>query len=263
MTIKQPKAIFFDVDGTLLSFKTHTIPQSTLNALAALKEKGIKVFIATGRSGIELHSLGDNKFDGYITINGGYCTTGDGKLISKKHIPAEDVKAFVDYQTEVAPIPCIFVGEHEMFLNFVNDDVQTILDMLNFRPPTIKDSKAALDIEILQLVAFFKADEEAKIMSEVLPNCDSARWHPLFTDALAKGTSKQTGIDQVLEHYGIDLSETMAFGDGGNDIPMLKHVATGIAMGNAADNVKVHADYVTSSVDDDGIYNALKHFGVI
>ncbi|MDR0348571.1 MAG: HAD hydrolase family protein, partial [Tannerella sp.] len=68
---------------------------------------------------------------------------------------------------------------------------------------------------------------------------------------------------RILEHYGISLSETMAFGDGGNDIPMLQHVACGIAMGNASDEVKAVAGYVTDSVDDDGLTNALRHFGLI
>ena len=59
------------------------------------------------------------------------------------------------------------------------------------------------------------------------------RWHPLFADIIARGNSKSHGIDQMLAYYGIDLKDTMAFGDGGNDIPMLKHVGMGIAMGNS------------------------------
>ena len=55
----------------------------------------------------------------------------------------------------------------------------------------------------------------------------------------------------------------MAFGDGGNDIDMLKHAGIGVAMGNAGENIKEIADYITTSVDDDGITNALKHFNVI
>ena len=70
-------------------------------------------------------------------------------------------------------------------------------------------------------------------------------------------------FDAVIAHFGIKLEETMAFGDGGNDIDMLKHAGIGVAMGNAGDNVKEIADYITTSVDDDGITNALKHFNVI
>ena len=55
----------------------------------------------------------------------------------------------------------------------------------------------------------------------------------------------------------------MAFGDGGNDVSMLRHAAIGVAMGNAVDEVKEHANYITTSVDEDGVANALKHFSII
>ena len=66
-----------------------------------------------------------------------------------------------------------------------------------------------------------------------------------------------------IKRFGFKLEETMAFGDGGNDIGMLRHAGIGVAMGNANDEVKAAADYITASVDEDGIYKALKHFGVI
>ncbi|XJR89701.1 HAD hydrolase family protein [Elizabethkingia anophelis] len=75
--------------------------------------------------------------------------------------------------------------------------------------------------------------------------------------------SKQVGIEVFCKHYGIDVSQTMAFGDGGNDITMLKYVALGVAMGNANPEVKEIADYVTDDIDNDGILKALKHFEVI
>ena len=67
------KALFFDIDGTLVSFNTHTIPQSTLNAIAELRKKGIKLFISTGRPRVAIDNLGNLEFDGYITMNGSYC----------------------------------------------------------------------------------------------------------------------------------------------------------------------------------------------
>ena len=68
---------------------------------------------------------------------------------------------------------------------------------------------------------------------------------------------------QIADRLGIDISETMAFGDGGNDESMLRAAGVGVAMGNALDSVKAHADYVTTDVDNDGVWNALKHFGII
>lgn len=89
------------------------------------------------------------------------------------------------------------------------------------------------------------------------------RWHPAFVDVTAKGNTKQNGIDQIIRHFGIKLEETMVFGDGGNDISMLRHAGIGVAMGNANDDVKAASNYTTTSVDEDGIANALKYFGIV
>lgn len=67
----------------------------------------------------------------------------------------------------------------------------------------------------------------------------------------------------MLEYFKIPLKECMAFGDGGNDIAMLQHAGIGVAMGNADDDVKQYADYVTDSVDEDGIFKALKFHNII
>jgi hypothetical protein len=91
----------------------------------------------------------------------------------------------------------------------------------------------------------------------------SVRWNPDFTDLIPADGGKSVGIQQLLEHFGLSQEETMAFGDGGNDIEMLQYVHLGVAMGNGTQNVKAAADYVTDSVDEDGIWNALVHFGLI
>ena len=81
------KAIFFDIDGTLVSFETHKIPASTQEALKTLRDKGIKIFIATGRPQCLINNLGDLEFDGYITVNGSYCFTAGHQPIYKGCIP--------------------------------------------------------------------------------------------------------------------------------------------------------------------------------
>lgn len=96
-----------------------------------------------------------------------------------------------------------------------------------------------------------------------LPGCEATRWNPLFTDIVPRGGSKQVGMEKLLAHFGIRREECMAFGDGGNDIPMLRYAGIGVAMGNAREEVKAAADYVTSSVDEDGIAMALRHFGLL
>ena len=152
-----------------------------------------------------------------------------------------------------------------MFVTEVNDRVQAVSDLIEIPVPPVAYIEEARGKDILQIMGYFTAEEEKEtdIFGKVLTHCEPMRWYPLFADIIARGNSKSTGIDKVLEYFGINLKDTMAFGDGGNDIPMLKHVATGIAMGNAEPHVKAVADYVTTSVDEDGIANALKHFGLI
>ena len=125
-----------------------------------------------------------------------------------------------------------------------------------------KAVEEVIDQRILQLTPFFDKDYEQELMSR-LPGCTSGRWHPAFTDVTAKGADKGEGLLTMALHEGLNPQHTIAFGDGGNDSTMIREAGIGVAMGNAIDELKEMADYVTTSVDDDGILNALKHFGLI
>ena len=256
------KAVFFDIDGTLVSFKTHEVPQSTIEALDLLRKKGIKVFIATGRHYTSINNLGDLKFDGYVTLNGGYCFAGEDKVIYKHSIPDRDIEALIRYMETEKSFPCAFVQEKEIFMNYKDETVEEIFNMLNFPEPPIRPMDEIRGKTAYQLVSFFTAEQEKKIMT-ILSNCESTRWNPLFTDVVPAGSSKRVGIDKMLEYFRIPLNECMAFGDGGNDVAMLQHAGIGVAMGNAEDDVKQYADYITDSVDEDGIFKALKHLNII
>ena len=96
-----------------------------------------------------------------------------------------------------------------------------------------------------------------------IPGCISGRWHPAFTDITAEDADKGKGILAMAAHLGLDPQCTMAFGDGGNDTAMIKAAGIGVAMGNALESLKQDADYTTTSVDDDGILNALRHYGLV
>lgn len=255
------KAVFFDIDGTLVSFNTHRVPESTVRALNLLRAKGIKVFIATGRHLLYINNLGDLEFDGYVTLNGGYCYAGKTEVIYKHAIAKEDIHNLFDYFEQEDRFPCIFVREDDFFMNYRNETTDSIFNLLNFPMPPLPPADV-LEKDVFQLIAFYNERQKARVM-QVLAHCDATSWHPAFADVVPKGSNKRIGIDKVIAYYGIALEETMAFGDGGNDISMLRHAGIGIAMGNAQEDVKQAADYVTTSVDEDGIMNALKHFEVI
>lgn len=259
------KALFFDIDGTLVSFNTHAIPETTIEAIAAAKAKGIRIFIATGRPAVIINNLSPLQdrglIDGYITMNGGYCFVGK-EVIYKSAIPATDVQTLARLSTE-QNFPCIFVDEHDICVCQPNEMVKKIFnDFLKVDIIPESTPEEAIRREIFQMTPFITPEQEEAILPQ-LPGCESGRWFPAFSDMTAKGNTKQKGIDEIINHFGIRLEETMAFGDGGNDISMLRHAAISVAMGNAKDDVKQHADYITDSVDENGIANALRHFSII
>jgi len=119
-----------------------------------------------------------------------------------------------------------------------------------------------LDKPVLQLTPFFRVEDEATILP-TMKHCVSARWNPLFTDITVKGADKGSALLKLAAHIGLEPSECIAFGDGGNDISMIRAAGVGVAMGNAGDDVKQAANFVTTHIDEDGIMHAMRHLGVV
>lgn len=256
------KAVFFDVDGTLLSFKTHEVPQSTIEAIKQLQKKGIKTIVSTGRSINSIDHIKFLDFDGYITFNGGYCLTNTYEVLFKETIDSKDIQSVLNYAKE-KPLSFSFMSEQEITIHDVTPEIAGMYAHLNLPVPKLVDMETVDTSSILQTNIFLGPDEEKHFMETVMPNSLASRWTPLFADVNPKGLSKKVGIDIFCKHFGIELQNTMAFGDGGNDITMLKHVQVGVAMGNANPEVKDIADYITDDVDNNGIWNALKYFDVL
>ena len=225
-------ALFFDIDGTLVSFETHEIPPSTILALTQAKANGHKVFIATGRPPIIITNLGviEHLIDGYVTTNGALCFIGE-QTVSCHAIPTEAAQLIVDDSRE-KDYGLIVVGERDVAVLDPKGDVDRIfrqhLAVKNLE--LAKPVEVVLQQRVLQMTPFFPESYEAEMMARI-PTCTSGRWHPEFTD--------------------------------GNDTSMIRTAGIGVAMGNALESLKQEADYTTTSVDDNGILNALRHFELI
>ena len=258
------KALFFDIDGTLVSFNTHKVAQSTIDGLNIAKERGIKIFISTGRPLSFINNLEDieHLVDGYITTNGSYNLMGKS-VISMHSIPKEEVLTLVDYLNK-HEYPAILVGtDNTAVINHKPIVDRIVIDTLNITNIDFSiTAETVLQQDILQITPFITQEQQDIIMPQI-PHCASERWHPEFIDTVNKQASKGKALSDIVAYNDLLISETMAFGDGGNDISMLLKAGVGVAMGNANDNVKAMANYVTSSADDDGIYKALKYFEVI
>lgn len=255
------RAVFFDIDGTLRSFRTRQIPPEAAEAVRRLRARGIRTFIATGRMPRQVAVVGDLNFDGYVTYNGAGCFDGAWQPVEERPLPADDLRRLADYLREHA-LTVTLMYRDRLTTNREDAAVNALMRECGVEPPVVCDPAEALREPVYQASIYAGPEQVREMMQEVFVSCVSSRWHPLFADVNVRGATKQAGMDCLLAHYGIALADTMAFGDGGNDIPMLRHAAVGVAMGNASDEVKAAADYVTRSVDDDGIGYALRRFGV-
>ena len=129
--------------------------------------------------------------------------------------------------------------------------------------PTEADLKEIIATQpVLQMCPYIGVELEKVVMPQI-PECVASRWIDKFMDINIKGIDKSVAAAKVMEYYGLTMAEAMAFGDGGNDLPLVRDVGVGIAMDNGCDELKAVADYVTASVDDDGVAKALEHYNLI
>lgn len=254
------KAVFFDIDGTLLSHASGGVPDSAADALRRLRERGILVLAATGRHKRELEQLpvGHLQFDGYVASDGQICLDAGGALLYRLPIGRAAAEKLVDsFARREAPV--LLVELEDMYINFVDQSVREAQRAISTPLPKIRDYRGG---EIYQAIVFRDREYVAR-MAARLPGCRISGWHPYAFDIVPEEGGKALGIQKMLEHYGIRREECMAFGDGENDIDMLRYAGTGVAMGNAEEAVKRQADYVTGDIDDGGIREALEFYRLL
>lgn len=253
------KAAFFDIDGTLLSFKTHAIPESSKRALAELRRRGVKMIVSSGRPTYQMSREIATGFDAYITLNGQLCYDAAGTYRS---LPLDDadVRAVVG-QAEAGSYDILVLQRDRAFANRRGERVAQVEHDVGITYE-IDDAARAFDAPVYQFCAFVGAEGEKQIL-DAARHVALTRWTDLFCDVVPDQGGKSFGVRATLERYGIAPDEAIAFGDGENDVSMFGEVGCAVAMGNAWDSVKERADYVTTSVDDDGIWNACRHFGLV
>lgn len=254
------KAAFFDVDGTLLSHKTKSVPQSTRHAIEKLRSLCIRCIVATGRQISEMEKLpvADLSFDGYITLNGQLILDGEKRILHGTPILGE-TKQFLLRCFSEHTLPMMLVEEDRVYLNFIDDRVIRVQEAISSPIPPLD---AYSGREIYQVCVYLGESDEP-LLAPIVGKCEISRWNMGGVDVIAKGGGKVTGIKQYLKANNLLPEQIIAFGDGDNDVDMLRFAGIGVAMGNGWDSAKAASDYITADVDSDGIEAALKHFGLI
>ena len=254
------KVVFFDIDGTIISHNTESIEDSTREAIALLKEKGIHVCVVTGRHMREMDEFPvfNIDFDGYIMQNGQITYDRDKKFVAGFPIDEACLERFLKIFDE-KKIPLMFIDEDDRYMSFVNDYVCQAQADVHTSVPPVSEYRGK---PIYQICAYVDNDE-AEVLKREFADCKENRWHKYSIEFVDGAGGKMAGIDKYIAGLGITRQEIMAIGDGENDMDMIMHAGIGVAMGNADEHVKAVADYVTADVDHGGVMQALKHFGVI
>lgn len=258
------KAAFFDIDGTLVSLKTKVYPPSTKTAIARLRARGVKCFVATGRSKFEInseHLLDGIEFDGFLTNNGQDAYDPEGRLLYGKPIDPADVTAVLDW-AEQKNCACWMVSDSQSIVNFVDERVLAAMESIHTAPPPTGDLRAMLSGPVFKIVLFLSREEMREPIS-LTPHSRTTQWFALGHDIISVDGGKRAAMLEILARLDIAPEESIAFGDSENDQEMLQAAGIGVAMGNATEEAKACADYITDDCDDDGLQNALLHFGLI
>lgn len=254
------KIVFFDIDGTLLDHDKN-LPSSTKEAISLLKEKGVFVAIATGRAPFMFGDLRrELDIDSYVSYNG-QIVVFENQVIYKNPLNATELSK-LDQVSRENNHPLIFMDDKTMKSSVPHHPmIEEAIGTLKFPHPD-HDETFFEGRQLFQTLLFCKEQDEKGYIDQ-FPHFEFVRWHPYSVDVLPKGGSKAEGIKKMIERLGFDLNDVYAFGDGLNDLEMLKVAGTSVAMGNGVPEAKEKADYVTTEVTDHGIWNGLKKLQLI
>lgn len=257
------KIIFFDLDGTVLSHKTNSVPESTVRAFDLLHDKGISLFTCTGRNLKEIDDLKPLHvlhFDGHALFTGHYCFDKDS-VIFDCPMDKSDIQKILDYSKE-HQIPIVSCTNEDMYMNMHNDTVRIAQKAVNSPLPPLGDINRSLAERVYQITAYLNEEQAEDILSH-LHHTLMTRWNPFGIDLTNKDGSKGIAIQNILDHYHLTKEESMCFGDGMNDIDMMHACGISVCLGNGDEEVKKHASYVTDDIDRDGLMKALIHYHIL
>ena len=258
---KKIKIIFFDIDDTLRNSKTGFIPSTIPTVFQQLREKGILTGIATGRGifGVvpEIKAL---KPDFFVTLNGAYIEDKKGNVIYSNKIARDKVEEYIAWTKEVG-IDYGLVGSHGAKLSRRTEMISQAIDPIY--PDLEVDPDFYQKEDIYQMWTFEDQGDDLTLPESLASTLRMVRWHEHSSDIVPISGSKAAGVAKVVDQLGLKPENVMVFGDGLNDLELFDYAGISVAMEISHDKIKEKADYITKTLEEDGIFDALEGFGMV
>lgn len=259
-----PKTVFFDVDGTLVNTKTGTIPQSALLAIRKLKDRGYRLGIASGRdkSGLkEISGLDTQMFDGFVLSNGAAVFEQNFVCIYRHTFPDTEILKVLEF-SEKNNVGLIFETAEERFAaTDVNEYMKLSMEYYHESQAAPKSWK---NKEIVKINAFqregFDFSELRKEIDICIVPCPGYCY-----DIVPGGVSKSSGIQILMDRWGLEAGNYICFGDHDNDREMIENAKIGVAVKDKYGSVQLQqiAKYTCEAAEKDGIYRFLLEMALI
>ncbi len=258
--------IFFDIDGTIIDDDSQIIPASTIEAIAALRQRGHMPIINTGRPYSHIDPrVRAMPFAGWICAGGMEIILHD-QWLRREEMPRQLCRPVIDT-----------VRRHNMQVIYEVEDGFLLDGDLSTSPQCMREIRQMTkrgyamhqvddweDIRIIKFVTFdAPGSEHEACVAELQPHFTCIERGGGMVEYLNKDCSKAQGMQQVLSVLDMAVEESFAIGDSANDIAMFRFAGHAICMGNGVEQAKAAADYVTAPVLEDGIEKALKHYALI
>ena len=258
---KKIKIIFFDIDDTLRNSKNGFIPSTIPTIFKQLREKEILTGIATGRGifGVvpEIKAL---KPDFFVTLNGAYIEDKKGNVVYSNKIAKDKVEDYITWTKEVG-IDYGLVGSHAAKLSRRTEMINQAIDPIY--PDLEVDTDFYQKEDIYQMWTFEDQGDDLTLPESLASTLRMVRWHEHSSDVVPISGSKAAGVAKVVDQLGLKPENVMVFGDGLNDLELFDFAGISVAMGVSHEKIKEKADYITKTLEEDGIFDALEGFGMV
>lgn len=259
-------ALFFDIDGTILSEITKEVPQSAVLALKAAQKAGHMTFINTGRTYCSIPAeIARLPFDGFLCGCGIYLTYHDA-VIFETYLPEKRAREIAE-EAFRCRIDGIFEGRDDVYFSArisrfdILENTRRYMNNRGLgRERYIEQGNCYFDK--LFICTDEKSDKK-RFFEFISTDMDIIDRGEGTYECVPKGYSKGTAIEQVLEKFQMTKNQAFAFGDSSNDLPMFQKVGHAVAMEKHNPVLDPYTEFVTKSVEDDGIEYALRHYGII